>query len=211
MRSLNLYEFGGTEETVKRVQSRYVKYFRDSSPVLDIGCGRSVFLELLASAGIQAVGIDSSEEAVAYSREKGFAVESGDVLAFLAQSPPRFGGIFCSHVIEHMEYQQAMELLSLCHRALRPGGTLLLLTPNPQDIGVISEVFWLDPTHVRPYPKQLLQSMLKNNGFQITEAKQFLPSWRLVGRRNLPIYVLRRILLGRHYGRPDTFILAKAQ
>jgi len=207
---ISLYEFGGTEEAVRQIQSRFVKHFTSCSPVLDIGCGRGVFLELLRKAGIQALGIDSSEEAIAYSREKALEVEQSDALTFLSQTQQRFGGIFCSHVIEHMDFNLAMDLLNLCHRALRSGGILLLVTPNPEDLWIISEVFWLDPTHVRPYPRLLLESMLQANSFGVVEAKQFIGSWRIIGRRNLPAYFVRRILLGRHFGRPNLSIVAKA-
>jgi len=206
---ISLYEFGGSEDVVRSIQLRFVEYFRNSGPVLDVGCGRGLFLELLRAAKIEAVGIDHSQESVAACRERGFAVECIDAREYLARAEGNFGGIFCSHVIEHMGYDDAMTLLALCHRALRDGGILLLVTPNPEDIWVISEIFWLDPTHVRPYPKLLLQSMLQANGFRVNRTKQFLGSWRMIGWRNLPMYFIRRILLGRHFGRPNTLLLAE--
>ncbi len=108
-----------------------------------------------------------------------------------------------------MAYEEAMSFLELCHNALLPDGTLLLLTPNPEDLTIISEIFWLDPTHVRPYPSRLLQTMLKTSGFEVTLVKQFLPSWSSIGRRNIPSYLIRRMLLGRHYGKTNTLVLAK--
>lgn len=209
MKPISLYEFGSDEEAVRQVQTRFVELFRNAAPVLDVGCGRGIFLELLRNAGIEAVGIDRSPESVAACRARGFDVHCQDALQFLDGSAGRFGGIFCSHVIEHMSYDDAMAFLGLCHKALREGGLLLLVTPNPEDITIIGEIFWLDPTHVRPYPKLLLQSMLQANGFTVTRAEQFLGSWRMIGRRNLPGYFLRRILLGRYFGRPNTSVLAE--
>jgi SAM-dependent methyltransferase len=207
--TISLYEFGSSEELVRRIQSRFVDLFRDCEPVLDIGCGRGVFLELLSAAGISAVGIDHSEESISLCRLKGFKVHREEAGAFLAGNPLKFGGIFCSHVIEHMGYEEAMNFLKLCHGALHPGGTILLVTPNPEDLTIISDIFWLDPTHVRPYPTGLLQAMLRATGFQVSLAKQFLGSWRMIGRRNIPSYLIKRMLLGRHYGRPNTLVLAK--
>jgi SAM-dependent methyltransferase len=184
------------------------KHFRGCSPVLDIGCGRGIFLQILAAAGIEAVGLDHSDEAVALCREKGFQVHREDAHRYLTRNEQRFGGIFCSHVIEHLAYEDALSLVKLCHSALRPDGVLLLLTPNPQDLAVISEVFWLDPTHVRPYPGPLLKSMLESVGLQVKIERYFLGDWRLVGRKNLPAYLLRRMLLGRYYGKSNTMILA---
>ena len=207
-RPISLYEFGGSENTIRRIQKRFVDLFRDCAPVLDIGCGRGVFLELLSAAGIEAVGIDHSEEALAVCQQKGFAVHREDARSYLRQKPGQFGGIFCSHVIEHMAYEDAIEFLELCRCALRAKGVLLVVTPNPDDLCVMSTIFWLDPTHVRPYPKPLLERMLQGVGFEIRMTQQFLGSWRLVGRGNIPGYLLRRMLLGRHYGKPNTMILA---
>lgn len=209
MKPISLYEFGSGEDEVRRIQAPFVDYFRQSSPVLDIGCGRGIFLELLASSGIEGVGIDHSAESAAICKEKGLAVHCEDATQYLERNAGRFGGIFCHHVIEHMGYEDAMTFLRNCHGALRPGGILLLGTPNPEDLAVISELFWLDPTHVRPYPIRLLQSMLRANGFKIKFARQFLGPWRMIGRRNLPAYFFRRLLLGRHYGKPNTLVLAE--
>jgi 2-polyprenyl-3-methyl-5-hydroxy-6-metoxy-1,4-benzoquinol methylase len=209
MQKISLYEFGGSEDLVRRTQERFVKFFRNSAPVLDIGCGRGVFLELLKKAGIEGVGIDHSSESITTCREKGFLVHQEDAREYLAGATGRFGGIFCSHVIEHMDYESAMTFLALCHQALRLGGILVIVTPNPEDIAVIAEFFWLDPTHIRPYPKLLLQSMLHANGFHIRRTEQFLGSWKMVGRRHLPAYFLRRLLFGRYFGRPNTFVLAE--
>jgi O-antigen chain-terminating methyltransferase len=209
MKQISLYEFGGDEAVLHRMQAPWASYFRGLAPVLDIGCGRGIFLEILAAAGVEAIGLDHSEEAVSFCRQKGFQVRKETAHNFLAKTELKFGGIFCSHVIEHLAYDQALELITLCNGALQPGGVLLLVTPNPQDLAVISEVFWLDPTHVRPYPALLLRSMLQSAGFSISLEKRFLGDWRLVGRRHLPAYFLRRLLLGRYYGKPNTLILAK--
>jgi 2-polyprenyl-3-methyl-5-hydroxy-6-metoxy-1,4-benzoquinol methylase len=205
---ISLYEFGSSEDTVRRIQKPFVEFFRDSAPVLDIGCGRGVFLKLLSDAGIEAFGIDHSEEALAKCRAKGLSVRREDAQLYLNAEPERFGGIFCSHVIEHMGYEDALAFLGLCCRALRPGGILVLVTPNPEDICIMSDIFWLDPTHVRPYPRLLLQTMLESAGFQVRLSKSFLGSWRLVGKRNLPGYLLRRLLLGKYFGKPNTLLLA---
>jgi 2-polyprenyl-3-methyl-5-hydroxy-6-metoxy-1,4-benzoquinol methylase len=208
VKSISLYEFGSGEDTVRRIQKPFVEYFRDCGPVLDIGCGRGVFLGLLSTAGIQGIGIDHSSEALAVCQQKGLTVQCEDASTYLNQNPGRFGGIFCSHVIEHMGYEDAISFLELCHHALRRKGVLLLVTPNPADLSIMSEVFWLDPTHVRPYPKPLLEKMLKAIGFEIRVAKQFLGSWRLIGKRDIPGFLLRRMLLGHHFGKPNTLVLA---
>jgi 2-polyprenyl-3-methyl-5-hydroxy-6-metoxy-1,4-benzoquinol methylase len=208
MKSISLYKFGGSDDVVRRIQGPYVEFFRSAGPVLDIGCGRGIFLELLAKAGIEAVGVDASQAAVAACQEKGFKVHCESAQSYLRRSPNQFGGIFCSHVIEHLGYDDALNTLELCYNALHPGGQLLVITPNAQDLEVIAEMFWLDPTHVRPYPKPLLKSMLEAVGFHIKLEKQYLGTWRMLGRRNLPVYLFRRFLLGKYFGKPNTLMLA---
>jgi 2-polyprenyl-3-methyl-5-hydroxy-6-metoxy-1,4-benzoquinol methylase len=209
MKAISLYEFGGSEDLVRRIQKRFVRLFHGCDPVLDIGCGRGIFLELLSSGGIEAVGVDRSAEAIAACKAKGFTVYCDEAGEYLQKNPALFGGIFCSHVIEHMGYDDAMIFLDLCHRALRPGGKLLLVTPNPEDISIIGEIFWLDPSHVRPYPKKLLLSMLDATGFERVIDDQYLGSWKMIGRRHLAAYIFRRLLLGRHFGRPNTMVLVR--
>lgn len=210
MSPTSLYEFGSEEIVLRKVQSRFVSLFQGFAPVLDVGCGRGVFLELMSAAGIEAIGVDHAQESLEYCRDKGFSVFPEDARKFLENHHGRFGGIFCSHVIEHMGYEEAVSFLKLCHQALKPGGRILLVTPNPEDISIMNEIFWLDPTHVRPYPRMLLQSMLQTTGFKVIMSRQFLGSWRMIGRRHLPMYLLRRLLLGRYYGKPNTLVLASS-
>ena len=209
MKPVSLYKFGGTEELLRRIQKPFVRYFQNSSPVLDIGCGRGVFLQLLRDAHIEAVGIDHSEEAMISCQAKGLTAHRSEGHEYLERNSGKFGGIFCSHVIEHIGYDDALAFLQLCHSALRSNGILLLITPNPKDLAVISEVFWLDPTHVRPYPGPLLRAMLEATGYEVSIERQFLGSTRLVGRRNLPLFLLRKMLLGPYYGKPNTMVLAR--
>jgi SAM-dependent methyltransferase len=208
--TLSLYEFGGTETAVRHIQKRFVNRFRGHSPVLDIGCGRGVFLDLLRSAGIDAFGIDHSSEAVQSSARNGFQIQRADCLEFLSETKKIFGGIFCSHVIEHLEYRRATELISLCRQTLRQGGKLVIVTPNPMDLSVMGEIFWLDPTHVRPYPAPLLCRMLDSAGFKIESTETFHSGWRCIGRRNLPAFYFKRLLLGKHFGCENTAVTAIA-
>ena len=210
-RKSSLYELSGTEDIVRTIQKRFVNYFRNNGPVLDIGCGRGIFLELLAGAGIEAIGVDRSKESVHLCKQGGWRVEQDDACEYLRRVPDRFGGIFCSHLIEHMPYEDALLLLRLCYAALRPNGVLVVVTPNPEDLAVISEIFWLDPTHIRPYPRLLLKQMLDSVGFAIKKDYQFLGTWRVVGRRSLLAHAFRRLVLGKYFGKQNTFVLAQKE
>ncbi len=209
MKSISLYEFGGSEHVVRKFHKRLIRFFQNSGPVLDIGCGRGIFLGLLAEAGIAGVGVDHSEESLDFCRTKGFNVFHEDARTFLERNRKHFGGIFCSHVIEHMGYEDAMAFLDLCYNALLPGGSLVMLTPNPEDLTIMGDIFWLDPTHVRPYPRLLLTRMLEATGFQVTVANPMLGHWRMIGPRNMASYFFKRLVLGRFYGKPNLLMVAK--
>ncbi len=157
----------GTETITAAHQVKYVKHFLDASgKVLEVGSGKGVMLGLLRNAGIAAYGLDLSEEAAEICRKKGLEVVLGDVLSHLESLPAEsLGGIFCAHVIEHMPPTSAVAFIAECRRVLRQRGRVVLITPNARDLRT-TERFWLDLTHVRPYPEKLLRVLLTKQGFR---------------------------------------------
>lgn len=160
-----LYEWGNDELT-ERHQKGYLVYLRNApGNVLEIGSGRGVMLRMMREAGIKGYGIDASEDAVKHCRENGLDAVHGDAIAHLASLPPKsLGGMFCGHVIEHMQPARAVDFIQESCRVLKSGARLVIITPNAKDLRT-TERFWLDTTHVRPYPEKLLVSMLKRAGF----------------------------------------------
>ncbi|HZB97719.1 MAG TPA: methyltransferase domain-containing protein, partial [Candidatus Sulfotelmatobacter sp.] len=68
-------------------------------------------------------------------------------------------------VAEHVDNRSLMALIDQALRVLRPQGLLLLETPNPRNLVVGATTFWIDPTHVRPLPPDLLSFLLEERGF----------------------------------------------
>lgn len=171
-----LYRFAD-RDLVRSRQKHYLRYFQEISAqqVLDLGCGRGIFLELLREAGIKPSGVDTHLPSVTACRENGFDdVHHQEVLQFLqdqAAAHKQYDGIFCSHLIEHLSPRDAVTLLSLCNQVLKIGGRLMLVTPNPQNPEVMVKTFWLDPTHVRPYPRMFISSLLEETGFSVKYSK----------------------------------------
>lgn len=126
-------------------------------PVLDLGCGRGEWLALLARQGLIARGVDCNAAMLAQVRERGLDVVEDDLLTFLrAADADSWGAVTAFQVIEHLDHDTLLELFREAARVLRPGGILLLETPNPENLQVAAYSFWLDPTHVRPLPPPLL-------------------------------------------------------
>jgi SAM-dependent methyltransferase len=167
--------YRGTEEEIRERISAYLPWLRQS-PVLDIGCGRGEALALLRDHGIPARGIDTSARMVALCRERGLEAEEGDAFAALAALPEgSLGGVVSFHVIEHLPAASLDRLVRLAYRALKPGGVLILETPNPLSMLVAARSFWLDPTHVRPVHPESLKLMYELAGFDPVERLDLRP------------------------------------
>ncbi len=165
-------DYAGFEERlrdstmVKDKQRGYLRYFTGKAPVLDIGCGKGEFLELMREAGIAAKGLDLDLDMILLCRDKGLDVEQCDALEYLAAQPDAsLGGIFSAQVIEHLPASRLSALISLSWRKLMPGGVAVLETLNPESLFVHYKWFWMDPSHVRLVHPQTLQFLLESEGF----------------------------------------------
>ncbi len=169
--------FRGSEESVKAAQRRYVEEFRGCRRVVDLGCGRGEFLELMAEAGISARGVDASAECVALVRAKGFEADQADLFDYLeALADGSLDGIFCAHVIEHLPVERLPALVGLSARKLERGGRLVIETPNPACLAIFATHFYADPTHVRPVPASLVVFYLEEAGFGGIEVRPLSPA-----------------------------------
>lgn len=169
--------FRGPEEHVRQAQRVYLPYFAGRRNVLDAGCGRGEFLELMKEAGVTARGVDVSAEAVRLCRAKGLQADETDLFVHLAVLPAgSLDGIFCGQVVEHLPPGRLPELIRLAAEALERGGILVVETPNPECLAVFATHFYLDPTHVRPVPPGLLSFCFEEAGFGRLELKRLAPA-----------------------------------
>jgi len=127
------------------------------SPILDIGCGRGEWLELLKENNLNARGLDLNQVMVRMCRDKGLNVEEGEALSFLKSLPDSsLGAVTGFHLIEHYGFEFLVKLLGEILRVLKPGGIVIFETPNPGNILVGSCNFYIDPTHNKPLPSILI-------------------------------------------------------
>jgi O-antigen chain-terminating methyltransferase len=164
--------FRGSSEEIRGKLSDYVPCFRGSAPVLDLGCGRGEFLELLRQSGIDGLGIDGNAEMIGRCLERGLSAEVGDVIDFLAgREPASFGGIFAAQLVEHLPPRLLPGFLESCRRALRPGGRLVLETVNPKSLVALVEAFYRDLSHEKPLHPETLDFLLRAAGFREVELR----------------------------------------
>jgi SAM-dependent methyltransferase len=161
------HRFRGSPEAVRADQAHYLQYFQGAADVLDIGCGRGEFLDLLRERGILARGIDGNHEMVEICRARGLDVREGDVLQYLeALADASLGGIFAAQVVEHLEPAYLGRLLETAYHKLRPGSRIVLETINPASWLAFFSSYLRDPTHVRPVHPDTLEYLLLASGFQ---------------------------------------------
>lgn len=159
--------------------------------VLDVGCGAAPGLRYFTARDAFAVGVDVSRAALRAARQslpeaRVVLIDRADELPF-----PRghFDIVVLSEIIEHVP--KTAPFLRECHRVLRPGGTVLLTTPNLWDarrlVGRLGGPRWSgyrDPTHVNLQSPRVLRRELAAAGFRHTRLKcGWKPLGRMGGRR----------------------------
>lgn len=169
--------FRGAEDYVKENQRFYLPYFEGRREVLDIGCGRGEFLELMHQAGVPARGIDLSQESVDLCHHKGLQAEIADLFTYLALLPEAsLDGIFSAQVVEHLPPERLPEMIRLAASRLERGGLLAIETPNPECLAIFATHFYLDPTHTRPVPHALLAFYMEECGLGGIEVHRLSPA-----------------------------------
>jgi SAM-dependent methyltransferase len=169
-------EFRGSLVEIRRRLAEYVPKFAGQRDVLDIGCGRGEFLELLREAGIPARGLDLNHEMVEASRARGLDVTEGDALSYVASLPDdSLGGLFASQVVEHLEPVYLARLLETASHKIRRGGLIVLETINPACWVAFFESYLRDLTHVRPLHPETLKHLLRVSGFHTVDLEYKSP------------------------------------
>jgi O-antigen chain-terminating methyltransferase len=170
-------KFRGTEDYVRERQRFYIPFFQGCTDIIDLGCGRGEFLEVMRDAGIKARGIDMDRESVELCKSKGLEAEIADLFAHLNDlADGAIDGLNASQVIEHLPPERLPELVKLASTKLRRGGVLALETPNPECLAIFSTHFYLDPTHTRPIPPAQLAFYLEEFGFGKLETHRHSPA-----------------------------------
>jgi len=162
--------FRGSRDEIRARLAEYVPRFAGRSAVLDIGCGRGEFLDLLRAAGVGARGVDVNQAMVETARSRGLDAVEGDALSFIRALPDAsLDGVFSAQVVEHLDPSYLMALLEAVFHKLRPGGIIALETINPACWVAFFESYIRDITHVRALHPDTLQYLMRVSGFQNVE------------------------------------------
>jgi len=158
-------EVRGTRGEAQERWKVYLPLMPRDAPVLDLGCGRGEWLELLRQEGIAARGVDSNRLMVAECRERRLAVEQDEALDYLARVPDEsLGAVTVLRVVEQLPFRHLVRLLDQVARVLRPGGTAIFETPNPDNILVACRDFYQDPGRRHPIPSETLRFLVESRG-----------------------------------------------
>jgi O-antigen chain-terminating methyltransferase len=195
-----------------------IEAIRTAGPVLDVGCGRGEFLEVLAEADVPAYGVDLNRAMVEQNRVRGLDVRLEDAFTHLRSvEPGSLRAVAAIHVVEHLTTDQLVELLELASGALGPGGQIIIETPNPENLSVAAHSFYLDPTHRRPVPPQLLGFLIGSVGFTDIEVRRLardelgrgIPSPKPGEPWSEDVAILVDVVNQNLFGPPDYAVLAR--
>ena len=158
--------FRGAEEEIVRQQAPYLALFKPGGTILDLGCGRGEFLDLLKKNGFKGFGVDGNSQMIDHCLDKGLDSRKGDILEKLSEQPDgSLDGIFSSQVVEHLPPPYLKRLVELSYAKLARGGVLLIETINPSSVFALVEIYYLDMSHERPVHPQALKFLMESAGF----------------------------------------------
>ena len=174
--------FHGRREEVKLRLRGYLPMLQeaqvksDASPVVDLGCGRGEWLELLQEQGFRASGVDQNHVLVEECVGAGLDVAEGDLLTHLCSLPDQsIGAVTGFHILEHLPFETLLNVFDQTVRVLRPGGVAIFETPNPQNVLVSTLEFYIDPTHRSPLPGALVKFVAEFKGLERVELLPLYP------------------------------------
>nr|GFB24096.1 hypothetical protein [Tanacetum cinerariifolium] len=202
--------YRGSRELIKHRQLVYLPFILplkdiyETCNALDLGCGRGEWLEILVEHGFSPLGVDLDDGMLEACSTLGLPTQNIDALTALrsleSESQVVVSGF---HIAEHIPFPVLQELVSEALRVLKPGGLLILETPNAENLVVGTNNFYLDPTHERPIPHLLLGFLTEHCGFARTKLLRLQESPLLIDAADVSLF---QVLEG---ASPDYAIVAQ--
>jgi len=173
--------FRGSREDILDRLKVYLPYLERlrgdaTARIVDVGCGRGEWLELLGSEGFKALGVDMNAAMVSACRERGLAAECDDAIAYLRRQPEgSVAAVTGFHIIEHLPFETLVALFDAALHALRKDGLIIFESPNPENLMVGACNFYTDPTHLHPVVPAVAEFMARQRGFARAELLRLHP------------------------------------
>jgi O-antigen chain-terminating methyltransferase len=172
-------KFRGTRKDIKHRQEVYIPTIQQAlkatknALVIDMGCGRGEWLELLQEHDIVAQGIDLNTIMIKECESRQLMAKEADIIDYLRQlNAATVSAITGFHIIEHLPFKVMISFLDECLRVLKPGGVIIFETPNPENILVGACHFYTDPSHHNPLVPETMRFIVEQRGFEKTEIKR---------------------------------------
>lgn len=167
----------GSQTDIEKQQRYYINNFINGKidpsaigMVVDLGCGRGEWLTLLSKNGYKGIGIDLNDASLQCCNANGVITMKMDAVDYLKTLPRESVKLLTSfQLVEHITTNRLIELFAEIGRVMRPGGLVIIETPNPVNINVGAAAFYLDPTHKRQIHPELLRFFAEQNGLSDIE------------------------------------------
>jgi len=166
-------QFRGLRNDIIKRQEVFLPFFKGCSNVLDIGCGRGEFLEILKEHAIGGKGIDLDADMVNYCVSRQLDAEVGDAIVYLEGIENNsIDGLFIDQVVEHLQPKYLIRLLNLCYQKLKYDKYIVVETVNPLSLVAFFN-FYIDMSHQKPVHPYTLKFLLESSQYREIDVKYF--------------------------------------
>lgn len=184
----------------KEGEQKQIKYARlcQGGKVLEVGAAGNVFKKLCNSiAKTKVISIDINPI------EKG--VIKAEAVKYLKNKRSFFNSIYARHVLEHLNAPDALNFIYYSFCALKPGGKLIIVVPNTNNLNVLSDI-WRDFEHKRPYAAAGIALQMQRVGFESVNLGEDVDSWDNSILKQM-VRKLRSLIIGFPCEAPDIYII----
>jgi len=147
----------------------YLKHIPEdkNAGILVVSCGPGYFVNMLTSAGYRKVqGIDSDEKKIAHATRKQLNCQVERAFSFLNVHKREYDVIFCEQELNHLTKEEIIAFLHLCHKRIKPGGTLIVHGLNGANPITGAEALAQNFDHYNTFTEYTLRQILQHCGFQ---------------------------------------------
>lgn len=177
-------QFRGKRDEIKRKLSKYIPIIEnvdihnnhDHTNVVDVGCGRGEWLELLKENRFIYTGVDLNESMVKSCKELNLNAVEADAISYLSTLEDSSVYVITGfQIVEHIGTENIVRLLKESYRVLKSGGMAIFETPNPENLIIGACNFYFDSTHIKPIPPAQLQFLAESSGFDRVDILRLHP------------------------------------